>query len=152
MLKDFTSEYLRDFLNTFWAQVVKTDTCWLWTGAGTIRGHGQFRGNTVQRIAYEIVYGTIPSTIEVEDKISGKRTFKTVVCHKCDNKRCVYYEHLYLGTRQTNIQDWLSRGYLRMPCKECDETIKSTEPRLAVVIAGKRGWVHSLCYVKLKHL
>ena len=40
--------------NRFWAKVEKTETCWLWTGAGTGPGrdYGHFRvGRACHRIA-----------------------------------------------------------------------------------------------------
>jgi hypothetical protein len=32
-----------------------------------------------------------------------------LICHRCDNKRCVRPSHLYLGTCQTNAQDRFER-------------------------------------------
>lgn len=32
------------------------------------------------------------------------------VCHRCDNKRCINGNHLFLGTPKENTQDMLSKG------------------------------------------
>ncbi len=37
------------------------------------------------------------------------------VCHRCNNKRCVNPDHLYLGTRKQNIQDAARDRLMRGP-------------------------------------
>jgi hypothetical protein len=77
-------------------KVVKTDTCWIWTGAKTGRGYGHVRteivgvGNYTHRLSWFIEYGPIPE--------------KMLVCHACGNPLCVRPSHLFLSTRSINIQ------------------------------------------------
>lgn len=33
-----------------------------------------------------------------------------VVCHKCDNRRCINPDHLFLGTTQDNVDDKMRKG------------------------------------------
>lgn len=33
-----------------------------------------------------------------------------LVCHSCDNKRCINPDHLFLGTEKDNIQDCVKKG------------------------------------------
>lgn len=41
----------------FWAKVTITPSCWIWTGAKTRGGYGQWRGTTAHRAAYRLVHG-----------------------------------------------------------------------------------------------
>jgi hypothetical protein len=86
-------------LERFWRRVDKTDSCWLWTGA-LCTGYGDFyyqgRDWRSHRFSYVAFKGEIPEGM--------------LVCHTCDNKRCVNPEHLYLGNYFTNAEDAFNRG------------------------------------------
>lgn len=81
--------------------------CILWKGT-TERGYGiicmKGRNNVrAHRMAYERVYGQIPSGMDV--------------LHKCDNPPCINQDHLFLGTQAANIADMMSKG--RVAKGEC---------------------------------
>lgn len=76
----------------FWGRVVKTQSCWLWTGAMT-GGYGQvrFAGGFIRahRLAYELTNGQIPDGLDLD--------------HLCRVTNCVNPAHLEPVTRPVNI-------------------------------------------------
>ena len=75
--------------------------CWEWTAATNNIGYGMFRFDnykmrTAHRVSYELHKGPIPQ---------GK-----VVCHTCDNPKCVNPDHLWVGTLKDNAQDMVNKG------------------------------------------
>ncbi len=78
--------------------------CWNFKGAlrsgyGAIKYNGKICG--AHRVSFEITNGKIPDGL--------------LVCHKCDNKKCVNPEHLFLGTYKDNMQDCLKKGRMVIP-------------------------------------
>lgn len=85
---------------SFWAQVDKTNGCWLWTGSVNNWGYGRVkttftRERGAHRISWELHNGAIPKGL--------------LVLHNCDTPRCVNPAHLRLGTDADNAADKAAR-------------------------------------------
>lgn len=92
-----------DAVERFWSKVEKTDGCWNWLGAVGVGGYGRFwisdeAVSFAHRFSYELAYGPIP-----DDKL---------VCHHCDNPRCVRPDHFFVGTHADNTNDARNKGRL----------------------------------------
>lgn len=84
----------------FWLRVIKTDGCWVWTGCVfKLSGYGYFKATPTSsalahRHSFFWAYGYYPKE----------------ACHTCDNRLCVRPDHMYDGTRSSNMLDASARG------------------------------------------
>ncbi len=88
----------------FWMHVIKTESCWIWTGNRDKDGYGNI-GNgprdsykliRAHRLSYALHKGEVPDNL--------------FVCHTCDKPYCVNPDHLFLGTAKDNENDKVNKG------------------------------------------
>jgi hypothetical protein len=74
--------------------------CVIYTGAISPYGYGKvgYNGKVMlaHRLAYIFEYGGIPEGL--------------FVCHKCDNRKCVNPDHLFLGSAMDNYLDMVRKN------------------------------------------
>lgn len=115
---------------------VKVD-CWEWKGKISSAGYGEMcvkqKHCLTHRLSYEVFNGSIPEN--------------TNVCHKCDNKKCLNPEHLWLGTQKENIQDAKNKGRLpdQRGRKHTEETLKKLKLRPHSDRRGEKHHLTKLC-------
>lgn len=92
-------------IKRFESKIERTNDCWLWKASTRGLGYGQFsfahpiRGRinaNAHRIAFTLWRTPIPPNL--------------IVCHHCDNPKCVNPDHLFLGTVKDNMQDCVRKG------------------------------------------
>lgn len=91
-------------LEKFWARVNKNpDGCWEWTASLSSNGYGRFSPTScyrdrvlAHRFSYAQFVGAIPDGM--------------IICHHCDNRKCVRPDHLFVGTNADNAKDRILKG------------------------------------------
>jgi hypothetical protein len=82
--------------------IMEPNGCWLFVGC-LARGYGQLlfdgKRHKAHRLMWQAVHGDIPAGL--------------FVCHRCDVRRCINPDHLFLGTCRDNTRDALEKGRLR---------------------------------------
>lgn len=94
-------------------RVIKTNSCWEWTGPKDKDGYGMLavieNGRRVTRRAHRLSFR----------EWSGNLPPQLFVLHSCDNPSCVNPDHLRLGTPQDNANDKMARGRHRNQYGSC---------------------------------
>lgn len=85
----------------FWSNATRADNgCLEWAGAVDKDGYGvaskDGRRKRAHRLAWELTRGAIPPG--------------ALVCHACDNPRCMNPDHLFVGTTADNVNDRVTKG------------------------------------------
>ena len=104
--------------------------CWEWQGSTNRFGYGRIiigsrkdgtrRTVSTHRLSYMLNNGAIPDGMEV--------------CHKCDNRRCINPGHLFIGTRQDNVDDREAKGRNKPSAGEKNGRAKLTKADVLEII------------------
>lgn len=73
---------------------------------------GMFKGGYG---AFSILGGLFKAHRVAFSLFFGINDTELLVCHRCDNRKCVNPEHLFLGTYEDNVKDMLNKGRANPP-------------------------------------
>ena len=86
--------------NRILSRVEKNNDCWEWKGYIARTGYAQMKLQKkiklAHRLSYELFIGDIPEN--------------SLVLHKCDNRKCVNPDHLFLGSHFDNTRDMCEKN------------------------------------------
>lgn len=95
----FQPEWFERFIDKI---AVAESGCWEWQASLTLVGYGQLKVSDksnpqlAHRLSYQLFNGDIGE--------------KLLVCHTCDNRKCVNPQHLFLGNHKTNADDMVNKN------------------------------------------
>ena len=124
--------------------------CWNWKGTIFKKGYGQFRNRSINN--------GLPLTASRASWIihNGEISGGLFVCHKCDNRRCVNPDHLFLGTQSDNMSDCsrkrrINHGEDRPQSKLTEDDVaearKLRQQGMGWMKLAKRYGVHQTCII-----
>ncbi len=95
-------QYVADFPNSYTLHPGPLSTpCFIWKGSLSTKGYAQFqvdyRLKPASHLAWLVAFNSFPPT--------GK-----ILCHHCDDPRCVNIVHLFCGTKSDNNRDRDAKG------------------------------------------
>ncbi len=85
--------------------ISNTGDCWIWTGALSKNGYGNYWNRGAHRVVYELLVGDIPKGMQLD--------------HLCRNRDCVNPSHLEPVTAKENILRGLGLAAVNSRKVEC---------------------------------
>lgn len=89
----------QDYLR-FCEKILVEDACWRWTGTISAEDYGVFHIATHPCAAHRVSWKLFRGVLLPEDD----------VLHTCDNRACVYPDHMFLGDQALNMADKTAKG------------------------------------------
>lgn len=121
-------------IERFNKQHQKTDGCWTWTASVDRDGYGSFKG-MVGTVLYQKAHRFSWAYHNKTEVPQGM-----MVCHKCDNPRCVNPAHLWLGSGADNQRDMRIKGRGRFPNGEIAPGAILAESQVREILADCRPY------------
>ena len=90
--------------------------CHEWQGCIMPNGYGQVRHNGKTAYAHRVAW-----------ELANGSTCGLYVLHRCDNRRCVNADHLFLGTFNDNMRDMVNKSRHAFGDKNGRRTLNSTQ-------------------------
>ena len=109
--------------------VVSKNGCWEWTMSTNMHGYGQARHLGITHGAHRLMFMLSHPRIDIS---------ACLICHTCDNRKCINPDHLYAGTHKSNMHDMISRGrdnFVGCPNGERHKDAKLTEKKVIAIRA-----------------
>lgn len=134
-----------DMVDRFWSKVDRSGECWEWTGSVNRYGYG--------RIAKPRNAGPMLAHRYSAMLHFGMFDTRLLVCHSCDNPKCVRPEHLFIGDMQQNMDDMVAKGRAwggHAPSMFCRKGHKRTGLKVRCQVCvregrARRALIHDNC-------
>jgi hypothetical protein len=94
---------IKDHFQKLLAKAAKSGECVEFSGCLLPNGYGKVGHYGKTYLAHRFAW--LANNAEIPDGMC--------VCHKCDNRKCINPEHLFLGTRTDNMRDMIAKGRQR---------------------------------------
>lgn len=95
------------------------------------KGYGRYGKFKAHRVEYEKANGPIPRGLHC--------------LHKCDNRKCVNPDHLFLGTNKDNVNDRVSKGRCAPKHGELNGRSVLTEEMVLEIKRELKNYKRGLC-------
>ena len=120
---------LKERLDSKWS-LNKVTGCHEWVAGKFADGYGAIwdekQNFRAHRVSYELSVGPIPKGL--------------LVCHRCDNPKCVNPDHLFLGTSTDNMRDMVEKGRNFNQKGESHNQAKLTEEDVLGIRSSNEDW------------